>query len=123
MGVPIIGKNVLNNAAIPAGQTATVTGFNVQGTSQVVTPGSPAVTLTSPSTGQPMGTLTMAASGAYTFTPLPSYVGPAPLINVYSRTSNGLTTVSSLAIDVAPRKPNYLSLTPRALLCIWTHPA
>jgi hypothetical protein len=100
-GQPVSG-NVLTNAAIPSGQTAAVTGFSIAGTSQIITTGSGPVTLTSPTTGQPVGTLTMQSSGAYTFTPAPGYVGPAPAVTVYSKTSGGQTGVSSLTLQVAP---------------------
>ena len=100
MGTPVSG-NVLATANIPAGTTAQVTGFSVAGTTQVYPPGSN-VTLTDPVTGAPIGTLVLQSSGAYTFDPVPGYVGPTPAINVYSKASNGVTDVSSLAIDVLP---------------------
>jgi hypothetical protein len=102
MDTPVSG-NVLTNANIPAGTTATVTGFSIAGTTQVYPPGSN-VTLTDPLTGEPIGTLVMSSTGAYTFDPVPGYVGPTPAINVYSKDTNGQTAVSSLTIDVLPRK-------------------
>ena len=115
MGQTLMG-NMLSNANVPAGQTATVTGFTVAGSSQVNTPGSGPVTLMSPTTGKPIGTLTMAANGAYTFDPVDGYMGPAPAISVYSQTSGGLKTVSGLTIDVVARK-----CRPGAELCcaVW----
>jgi hypothetical protein len=100
-GQPVSG-NALSNAAIPSGQTASVTGFSIAGSTQVITPGSGPVTLISPTNGQPMGTLTMLASGAYMFDPVDGYVGPAPAVTVYSKTSGGQTGVSSLTLDVLP---------------------
>jgi hypothetical protein len=100
MGTPVSG-NVLATANIPAGTTAQVTGFSVAGTTQVYPPGSN-VTLNDPVTGAPIGTLVLQSSGAYTFDPVPGYVGPTPAVNVYSRNSNGVTDVSSLTIDVLP---------------------
>jgi hypothetical protein len=102
MGQALSG-NVLSNANVPAGTTATVTGFSIEGSTQVLTPGT-TVTLTDPDTGLPTGKLTLQASGAYTFIPEPGYMGPAPAINVYSRTSSGQTAVSSLTIDVIKRE-------------------
>jgi hypothetical protein len=94
---------VLATAIIPAGTTAQVTGFSIAGTTQVYQPGSN-VTLTDPVTGEPVGTLVLQANGAYTFDPVPGYVGPTPAIDVYSKDTNGQTVVSSLTIDVGARK-------------------
>jgi hypothetical protein len=107
MGTPVSG-NVLATANIPAGTTAQVTGFSIAGATQVYPPGSN-VTLTDPVTGEPIGTLVLQSSGAYTFDPVPGYVGPTPAISVYSKNSNGVTDVSSLTIDVLPseRLPSY----------------
>jgi hypothetical protein len=95
--------NVLANANVPSGQTALVTGFSIAGSTQVFPAGS-TTTLTDPLTGQPIGTLTISASGAYTFDPEDGYIGPVPAVNVYSKTSTGTTAVSSLTIDVLPGK-------------------
>ena len=100
----LIAGNALNNADVPAGQQATVMSFTVAGSSQVYTPGSSPITMYSPTTGQPIGTLTMAASGAYTFDPVDGFIGPVPAINVYSQTSDGLKTVGGLTIDVVARE-------------------
>ena len=97
-----LSSNVLSNAAVPAGQAATITGFSIAGSNQIITPGSNPVSLISPTTGLPMGTLSMQSSGAYTFTPAAGYVGPAPSVTVYSKTSAGQTGVSLLTLDVAP---------------------
>ena len=95
--------NVLATANLPTGVTAQVTGFSIAGSTTVYPPGS-TVTLTDPVTGEPIGTLTMSANGAYTFDPVDGYIGPAPAVNVYSKASNGETAVSSLTIDVLPSK-------------------
>jgi hypothetical protein len=100
MGVNATG-NALSNANLPSGTTAAVTGFSVAGTTQVLSPGS-TVTLSDPQTSQPIGTLTLASSGAYVFDPVDGFVGSAPAVNVYSRASNSQTAVSSLTIDVLP---------------------
>jgi hypothetical protein len=91
--------NVLGNANLPTGTTVQVTGFAIAGTTQVFPPGS-TVPLSDPQTGLPMGTVTIAANGAYTFDPVDGYIGPSPAVNVYSRTSNGQTAVSSVTFDV-----------------------
>jgi hypothetical protein len=103
MDTPISG-NVLSNANLPSGVMAAVTGFSVAGSTTVYPPGSN-VTLTDPLTGELIGSLTMAANGAYTFDPVPGYVGPVPSIDVYSKPSVGPATVSALTLDVLPRKP------------------
>lgn len=95
--------NVLANANLPTGVTASVTGFSVAGSPKVYPPGS-TVTLSDPVTGQPIGTLTMAADGTYAVDPVDGYLGPTPAINVYSKASNGQTAVSSLTLDVLPCK-------------------
>jgi hypothetical protein len=95
--------NVLNNANLPQGVTAaSVTGFSIEGSSQIIPAGSNAVRLTDPDTGAFIGTFTLQPSGAYTFVPQPGYVGPAPAVNVYSRATNGQTAVSSITLDVVP---------------------
>jgi hypothetical protein len=100
MGTPV-SDNVLSNANLPSGTTAQVTGFSIAGSTQIYPPGSD-VTLNDPLTGEPIGTLVLSSSGAYTFTPVPGFVGPTPAVNVYSKTSNGVTAVASLTIDVLP---------------------
>jgi hypothetical protein len=103
MGQTLSG-NVLANANVPSGTSAAVTGFSVEGSTQVLAPGT-TVTLSSPVTGLPTGKLTLQASGAYTFVPEPGYMGPAPAINVYSRDASlGQAAVSSLTIDVIKRE-------------------
>ena len=113
--------NVLDNASVPAGQTATVVGFSVAGSSQLICPlpmplrrslqsmtgpispdcvKSGPVTLTDPETGETIGTIAIAADGSYVFDPVPGYVGPVPSINVYTATSDGQTAISTLTLDV-----------------------
>jgi hypothetical protein len=99
MGQTLTG-NALANANLPSGQTAQVTGFSIAGSTQVYPAGSN-VTLTDPLTGQPIGTITISSSGAYTFDPADGFIGPTPAINLYSKTADGAATaVSSLTIDV-----------------------
>jgi hypothetical protein len=109
MGTPVSG-NVLATANIPAGSTAQVTGFSIAGSTTTYPPGSN-VTLNDPVTGEPIGTLVLSASGAYTFDPVQGYVGPTPAINVYSQSSKGVTDVSSLTIDVLPGALQRLNAT------------
>ena len=99
-GVPATG-NILAAAELPTGTTATVTGFSVAG-SNVVYPAGSTVPLTDPVTGEPIGTLAIAANGTYTFDPVDSYIGPVPGISVYEKTSTGLTAVGGLTLDVVP---------------------
>ena len=110
--------NVLANANVPSGTTAQVTGFSIAGSTTVYPAGSN-VTLTDPVNGQPIGTLTISASGAYTFDPVDGYLGPTPAINVYSRASNGQTAVSSLTLDVLPCECYQATCMPAAHTNVW----
>jgi hypothetical protein len=104
MNQPVSG-NLLDNASVPPGKTVTVTGFAVEGSNQVLLPGSGPVALSDPTTGEPVGTLVLRSDGSYTFTPAPNYVGPVPAIDVTLRTTDGSATItSSLTIDVLPRE-------------------
>lgn len=100
MGVTATG-NVLANDKLPAGTTATVSGFSVAG-SNVLYPAGSTVPLSDPVTGVPIGTMKIEANGTYTFDPVDGFVGPAPGISVYETSSNGLTAVAGLTIDVLP---------------------
>ena len=101
MGQTISG-NVLNNAKIPLGGKANVTGFVVQGSTQVILPGSPAITLNDLKTNKPMGKLSMKSDGSYVFEPAPGYIGPAPAVSVYLESSEKQTAVSALSLEVLP---------------------
>lgn len=93
--------NVLDNASLPPGTTASVTGFTVAGSSTVHAPGTP-LTLTDPAKGTPVGTLVVNPDGTYTFTPAPDYAGAVPAIQTNVRSSDGQTVTSSLTIAVLP---------------------
>lgn len=114
MNQPVSG-NVLDNAVIPRGLSAQVTGFTIQGSTRVYPPGA-TVPLTDPSTGAPVGTVTLAADGSYTFTPAPGYVGPVPVVDAYLQRSDGQTAASSLTIDVLPGA--HLVPGQRAQVCV-----
>lgn len=99
MDTPYNG-NALDNANVPAGAMLTVTGFTVSGSSRVITPGSAPVTLNSPVTGRPMGTISIQATGTYAFMPAAGYFGPAPAITLNLFSTDGQTAMSSLTLDV-----------------------
>ena len=106
MGVPTSG-NVLDNVKPAPGTTVAVDSFTVQGSTQVYRPGSAPVTLTvadGPLAGTVAGTITVAANGAYTFSPAPGYVGPAPAVAYVVKASDGQTNPSELTLDVLPRE-------------------
>lgn len=94
--------NVLDNASVPPGAMALVTGFTVAGSTKVMSPGSSPVTLISPTTGAPMGTIAIQSTGAYTFVPALDYVGPAPAITLNLLSTDGQKAISSLTLDVLP---------------------
>jgi hypothetical protein len=99
--------NVLANANLPTGVTAQVTGFSIAGSTTVYPAGSN-VTLTDPSTGLTIGTITISSSGAYTFDPVDGFIGPTPALNLFSKTADGAATaVSSLTIDVLPSELHF----------------
>ena len=101
MGQSISG-NLLANANIAPGAKADVTGFLVQGTSQVITPGGAPVTLNDLRTGKPMGKLTIQFDGTYVFEPAPGFTGAAPAVSLYLQSIDKLTTTSALALEVLP---------------------
>lgn len=103
MNVPVRG-NVLDNATVPAGTRASISGFTVEGSNKVLTPSSSPVALTDLDSGSAVGTLVLESYGGYVFMPAPDYVGPVPAINLYLASTNGQTAASSLTIDVLPRK-------------------
>ena len=107
MGQTISG-NVLNNAKIPAGIKADVTGFIVQGSTQVIKPGSPAVTLNDLKTGKAMGKLSVKSDGSFVFEPVAGYVGPAPAVSFYLQSSDQQSAISSLALEVLPSEPGHV---------------
>lgn len=101
MGQSISG-NLLSNAKIPPGVKANVTGFIVQGSSQVIKPGGAPVTLDDLRSGQPMGKLTIKSDGSYVFEPAPGFTGAAPAVSLYLQSSDKQTTISALALEVLP---------------------
>jgi len=87
-----VSGNVLTNDSIPYGSTVTVTGFSINGTTYQ--PG----TVTIPN----VGTLTLAANGAYTFTPVLNYNGVVPTITYTISDAGGITDTAELIIKVLP---------------------
>ena len=106
---PVSG-NVLDNASLPPGTTANVTGFTVAGSTTVQAPGVP-VSLTDPTTGAPGGTLVVQPNGTYTFTPAPGFVGSVPPVNANIHSSDGQTVTSALTITVVPQAVDMLFVT------------
>ena len=97
-----ISANALDNASVPPSTTTTVTGFTVEGSTKTHPADGSPVVLNDPVRGTPVGTIQMQPSGAYTFKPVPDYIGPVPALNLNLRCSNSQTAVSSLTIDVIP---------------------
>ena len=99
--------NVLTNDIVDPdlGQPTTITSFsldhNGDGIATLFTPGTP-VTVTSASGGT-LGVFTMAANGAYSFTPhLANYSGPVPVISYIAGSAGGDSASSTLTITVTP---------------------
>jgi hypothetical protein len=57
-----------------------------------------------PLAGTAAGTITVAASGAFVFTPAPGYVGPVPAVAYTVKGADGTTNPSELTLDVLPRE-------------------
>ncbi|WP_293995527.1 Calx-beta domain-containing protein [Sphaerotilus sp.] len=88
---PITGT-VLTNDSDANGDPLTVTGFSIGGT-----PYTPGTTATIPG----VGTITIAPTGVYTFTPLPNYDGAVPVITY--TVSDGVNSVTStLTLTITP---------------------
>ena len=112
--------NVLDNASIPPGSMANVTGFAVAGSSTVYAPGTP-VTVTDPTTGKTTGTLVVQPDGSYTFTPA-GYTGSVPTINTNIRSSDGQTVTSGLTITVLPCEQSITVECPHPLFPCFLQP-
>lgn len=101
MGQPLSGS-LLANAYVPDGDVASVTGFTVQGSSQLALPDGQPVELRNVYTGKVVGRIAMRVNGSYTFDPVPGFVGGAPPITTFLATSTRKSTVSSLSLEVLP---------------------
>ena len=84
--------NVLTNDSDIEGSTLTVTVFTVAGDATVYTAGQSVVL-------DGKGTLTLAANGAWTFTPVANWNGIVPVIS-YTMTDGELTATSTLTVTV-----------------------
>lgn len=99
--------NVLSNDSDPDGNTLTVTQFSLGGVTYAA--GATAIVAG-------VGSLTLTANGAYTFTPEPNYNGPVP-VAVYT-VSDGVASVTATltlsvsAVNDAPVAQNDLAATP-----------
>jgi hypothetical protein len=99
-GEPAAG-NVLDNAELPTGTTASVTGFSVPGTDTIYPAGS-TVPLVDPITGLVTGTISVNPDGSYIFTPAPGYVGGVPPVTVSVASTDGQTVQVPLTVAVNP---------------------
>jgi CshA-type fibril repeat protein len=97
-GEPATG-NMLDNADVPPGTTASVTGFSVPGSDTVYPVGS-VVPVVNPTTGLVTGTMTVNADGSYIFNPAPGYVGDVPPVTVNVASSDGQTAQVPLSLTV-----------------------
>jgi len=85
--------NVSANDQVSNGTTLTVTGFSIAGTAYA--PGSTATIAN-------VGTITIAAGGSYTFTPVLNYSGTVPTVTYTISDEVGLTDTGDLIIKVLP---------------------
>ena len=100
-GVPATGS-VLADVTVPPGETATVTGFLLPGSTKPVPVGSAPVPVGDPVTGVTSGPLPGAPDGAYVFVPAPGFTGPAPPVTVIVASSDGQVDEAPLTIRVTP---------------------
>ncbi|WP_374482033.1 tandem-95 repeat protein, partial [Zoogloea sp.] len=85
--------NVLTNDTDANGDALTVTSFTIGGV---------AGTLGASNTIAGVGTFTLDASGAYSFTPLPNYNGSVPVIRYTTSDGNGGSSSASLTFTITP---------------------
>ncbi|MFD0669065.1 tandem-95 repeat protein [Ramlibacter sp. MAHUQ-53] len=85
--------NVLANDTDANGDTLSVTAFTIGGTS-----GSLGQATAIPG----VGSFTLAATGAYTFTPVSNYAGTVPLVKYTLSDGNGGTATASLSLSITP---------------------
>lgn len=91
---------MLDNANVPAGTTASVTGFSIAGSSRTYIASKTPVILMDPVSGADVGTLVLAPDGAFAFTP--TRAGTTLAINVYLAASDQQTAASSLLLTALP---------------------
>jgi hypothetical protein len=96
---PAIGNVITDvpgaDSTVEAGETLTLTQFTVAGVPGAFTPGQLA-------TIPGVGTLTMAITGAYTFTPAPGYTGPIPVTTYTITDGNGGHDTATLMLTITP---------------------
>jgi len=100
----VASGNVLDNDSDPKGLPLTVTGFTVAG--QTLDAGGSAVIAN-------VGTLSIAANGSYSFTPLPGYTGPVPTAT-YTISDGTATSTADLTVTVMPGAPDIVNVAPIA---------
>ncbi|RVT82509.1 tandem-95 repeat protein, partial [Inhella crocodyli] len=86
--------NVLANDSDPEGTALSVLSYSVAGVATNVAAGTP-------TTIAGVGTLTLAANGAYTFTPVANYNGPVPVVT-YTVSDGSLQSTATLTLTVNP---------------------
>jgi len=99
-GEPATG-NMLANAEVPPGTSASVTGFSVPG-SDTVYPAGSTVPVVDPATGLVTGTMQVNPDGSYVFNPAPGYTGPVPTVVVDVASSDGQSVEVPLTVTVNP---------------------
>jgi CshA-type fibril repeat protein len=101
-GTGPLTTNVLDNAVVPPGTTATVTSFSLPGSSVLYPAGPTPVTVTDPVTGKVAGTIVVEPDGDIIFTPAPGFTGQAPAVSYTMTSSDGQVSSSALAVTVLP---------------------
>jgi large repetitive protein len=90
-----VGGNVLTNATDVDSPTLTVTQFQVAGDAAVYLAGETATIVG-------VGSLTIAANGAYNFTPVSNYAGAVPAATYTVSDGNGGFDTSTLQVSITP---------------------
>lgn len=95
-GAPLV-VDVLANAAVPAGTTASVTGFTYPGSPTVFAAGPLEMPVVDPMSGKTAGLFKVLRNGTATYIPAAGFTGQVPAITYFVESSDGQTSPGVLA--------------------------